>query len=49
MTYDFCLGCGVLLGPHAYQCPVCGFINGFDDEGELILNDEFLLEDDYLD
>lgn len=54
MTHDFCLSCGVLLAPQVVQCPVCGFSNAFDEEGELIIddpfmiafNDEFLLEND---
>ena len=57
MTYDFCLSCGVLLLPHVLKCPVCGFNNSFDEEGDIVLddqfiadfNDEFLPENDYSD
>jgi len=57
MTYDFCLSCGVLLAPQVYQCPVCGFSNTFNEDGETVLddpflkafNDEFLSDNDYPD
>ena len=42
MNYDFCLGCGVLIAPQVRQCPVCGFSNAFDEEGELILDEPFI-------
>ncbi len=50
MSYDFCLGCGVLLSPHVYDCPICGFDNSFGEYHEdLIVDDTFLngLNDDF--
>ncbi len=42
MTYDFCLSCGVLLTAQVVLCPVCGFSNSFDEQGEIILDDPFI-------
>jgi hypothetical protein len=49
MTYDFCLGCGVLLNPQVYECPICGFDNSFEQYRDGITNDDFLkdLSDDF--
>lgn len=44
MSYDFCLGCGVLLAPNVYDCPVCGFDNDFCKSEELFIDDDLLYE-----
>ena len=48
MAYDFCIGCGVLLAPYVYECPICGFDNSFGQETDTELKDDFLkdLRDD---
>jgi hypothetical protein len=49
MSYDFCLGCGVLLNPHVYKCPVCDFDNSFSEYDNDAFEDDFLadLRDDF--
>ena len=49
MSYDFCLGCGVLLNPQVYECPICGFDNSFEQYQDGMTNDDFLkdLSDDF--
>lgn len=49
MSYDFCLGCGVLLSAHVYECPICGFDNSFGRYNDLPMDDDFLseLRDDF--
>lgn len=42
MTDDFCLSCGVLLSPQVFQCPVCGFSNCFDADGDIVLDDRLI-------
>ncbi|MBU3954404.1 MAG: hypothetical protein KKF12_13575 [Proteobacteria bacterium] len=42
MTYDFCLGCDVLLAPRVYECPVCGFDNSFNQYQDIISDEAFL-------
>jgi len=42
MAYDFCLSCGILLASQVYSCPVCGFTNSFDEQGDLIFDDLFI-------
>ena len=42
MTYDFCLGCGVRLPQHVYECPICGFNNRFGDDQDISTDDAFL-------
>lgn len=42
MTYDFCLGCGVLLPQHVYDCPICGFDNSFGENQDIPIDDTFL-------
>ncbi|GEM_PF-5818328 len=37
MSYDNCLGCGVLLPVYVYDCPVCGFDNSFGEDLQLIV------------
>ena len=49
MSYDFCLGCGVLLSPHVHKCPICDFDNSFDEYGNILIPDDLLadLSDDF--
>ena len=49
MSYDFCLGCGVLLSSHAYECQICGFDNSFNQYDDISIDDRFLedLNDDF--
>lgn len=42
MSYDYCLGCGVLLSPTVYDCPVCGYDNSFDQYHDILIDDDFL-------
>jgi hypothetical protein len=42
MTYDFCLGCGVLLPQYVSNCPICGFDNCFDENHDIQIDDVFL-------
>ena len=42
MSYDNCLGCGVLLAPHVYECPICGYDNSFGQYFEIPVDDQFL-------
>ena len=42
MTYDFCLGCGVLLPQHVYECPICCFDNSLGQYQDLSVDDDFL-------
>ena len=42
MSYDYCLGCGVLLSPIVYECPVCGYDNSFDQYHDILIDDDFL-------
>lgn len=46
MRKDFCLSCGTLLPPHAYECAVCGFNNRFgeEDQEDLLGDDHFLTD-----
>mgnify|MGYP001554261732 FL=1 len=51
MAYDFCLGCGVMLAPHVYDCPICGFDNSFGEDQDFEIEDDVfnhLAEDGYL-
>lgn len=38
-----CLGCGVLLAPHVYECPICGYDNRFGPTQEGPGEDDFLM------
>jgi len=42
MSYDYCLGCGVLLSPIVYECPVCGYDNSFEQYHDILIDDDFL-------
>lgn len=43
MAHDFCISCGALLPPRGEQCPVCGFNPLFDEEGDLMVDDQFII------
>lgn len=49
MPDDFCISCGGLLIPGAFECPVCGFDNSADADPDMTIEDDFLtdLRDDY--
>jgi len=43
MSYDNCLGCGVLLtSTNVYKCTVCGYDNSFGQYYDIPIDDEFL-------
>ena len=42
MSNENCLGCGVLLPPFVYECPICGYDNSFDQYHDIPIDDEFL-------
>ncbi|WP_300455248.1 hypothetical protein [Desulfobacula sp.] len=42
MSYNNCLGCGILLSPKVYECPVCGYDNSFGQYDDILIDDEFL-------
>jgi len=42
MSYDNCLGCGVLLPPKGYECHLCGYDNSFGQYYDIPIDDEFL-------
>jgi hypothetical protein len=42
MSYDYCLGCGVLLPPNVNECPICGYENSLGHYYDTQIDDDFL-------
>jgi len=42
MFNDFCMDCGSLLTPNTTICPVCGFDNSFDQDQDIVIDEELL-------
>ncbi len=46
MPYNYCIGCGVLLSPNVYQCPICEYDNSLGNFNDTSQNGDFLSDFD---